>query len=197
MKPAMPDPKRDLKGATPETPWICILAFVSFLPIFVWASPPLQEAAPDLFGKATAIDVDLLKVNGYIVQLRGVKAVTYKRKPEELEPISYLQVMLYREPVRCEGLKKYSAFGKVWFLGTCYQVGKRTELELNRWIVANGFARSFGNDDYLEEEKLAKELGLGMWKRRAGSRPFHRSPRAEHSDSDRPLRMGEGDCIHP
>ena len=197
MRLAMPDPKRDLKGATSRALWIYVLALVYFLPIFVWASPPLQETAPDIFGKATAIDLDLLKVNGYIVQLRGVKAVTYKRKPEELEPISYLQVMLYREPVRCEGLKKYNALGKEWFLGTCYLVGNRTELELNRWIVANGIAKSFGIDDYLEEEKHAKELGLGMWKRRAGSRPFHRSPQAEHSDSDRPLRMGEGDCMHP
>lgn len=88
MRPAMPDPKRDLKGATPKTLWISVLAFVYFLPILVAASPPLQEAAPDLFGKATAIDVDLLKANGHIVQLRGVKAVTYKRKPEELEPNS-------------------------------------------------------------------------------------------------------------
>lgn len=82
MRPAMPDPKRDLKSATPKTLWIYVVAFVSFLPIFVWASPPFQETAPDIFGKATAIDVDLLKINGYIVQLRGVKAVTYKRKPE-------------------------------------------------------------------------------------------------------------------
>ena len=194
MRPAMLDPKCDVKGATPETLWIYALAFVYFLPIFVGASPPPEETAPDLFGKSTAIDVDLLKVNDYIVRLRGVKAVTYKRKPEELDPISNLQMMLDRQPVRCEDLEKYNDFGKPSFLGTCYLVGKRTEVNLNRWVVANGFGKSFGNDDYREDEKLAHKLEVGIWKNRSGLRLIrrgHRFPRMEKPDRGRSIG---GDC---
>lgn len=176
--------------------WIFVLAFVYFLPIFTESLPPIQEPTPRIiFGKTTAIDVDLLNIDDRIVKLRGVKAVTYKRRPEERGPLFHIRVMLEREPVWCEDLEKYNAFGKQWFLGTCYLVGKKTEVDLNGWVVANGFAKSFGNDDYLEDERVAKELGLGMWNRRVGVRPLRRSPRAEQSDRDRPLRTGEGsDC---
>ncbi|MCY3758756.1 MAG: hypothetical protein OXG96_13625 [Acidobacteria bacterium] len=176
--------------------WIFVLALVYFLPIFNGSLPPFQEPTPrNIVGKATAIDVDLLEIDGCIVELRGVKSVTYKRRREELEPLFYMGVMLNGEPVRCEDLEKCNVLGKQWFLGTCYLEGKSTEVDLNQWIVANGFAKSFGNDDYLEDEQAAKELGLGMWRRRTGTRPFFRSPRAEQSDSDRPLRTGEGsDC---
>lgn len=176
-------------------PWFpfMVLAVACLLPIFVGASPPFQETAPDIFGKAAAVDVDLLKVNGYVVKLRGVKVVTYKRKPEELEPIFYLQVMLDREPVRCEGLKKYSASGKEWFLGTCYLVGKRTEVNLNRWVVANGFGKSFGNDDYRKDEKLAQKLGVGLWKNRSGLRLIRRGHRFPQMDKpDRGRSIGGG-----
>ena len=175
---------------------IYVLAFVYFLPIFSGSLPPIQEPAPrNIFGKATAIDVDLLKIDDRIVKLWGVKAVTYKRRPEERGPLFSMQGMLDREPVRCEDLEKYNAFGKQWYLGTCYLVGKRTEVDLNRWVVANGFAKSLGNDHYLEDERVARELGLGMWKRLMGVRPLRRTPRAEQSDRDRPLRTGEGtDC---
>lgn len=170
-------------------------AFVYLLPIFVGTLPSLQEPVPRyISGKATAVDVDRLKVDGFVVGLRGVKSVTYKRKPEELDPISYLQVMLDREPVRCEGLKKYNASGKKWFLGTCYLVGKTTEVNLNRWVVANGFGKSFGNDDYREDEKLAQELGVGLWKNRSGLRLIRRGHRFPQMDKPGRGRSIGGDC---
>ena len=172
-----------------------IHAFVYLLPIFAGPLPSLQEPVPRyIFGKATAIDVDLLKVDGFVADLRGAKAVTYKRKPEELDPISHLQMMLDRQPVRCEDLEKYNDFRKQWFLGTCYLVGKRTEVNLNRWVVANGFGKSFGNDDYREDEKHAQKLGVGIWKDRSGLRLIrrsHRFPRMFKSDSGRSIG---GDC---
>ena len=77
--------------------WIFVLAFVYFLPIFTGSLAPIQEPTPRIiFGKTTAIDVDLLKIDDRIVKLRGVKAVTYKRRPEERGPLFHIQVMLER-----------------------------------------------------------------------------------------------------
>ena len=169
---------------------IMVLAVACLLPSFAAPSPPFQEDAPDIFGKATAIDVDLLRVKGHIVVLRGVKVVTYKRKPKELNPVANLQARLDRGPVRCEGLEKYNIPGKEWFVGTCYLVvGERTEIDLNQWIVASGFAASFG-DDYLEDEKFAQESELGMWKRRVRLRSSG-LPWAEPSGAARRRTMGE------
>ena len=171
-------------------------AVVYLLPILVGHLPSLQEPVPrNIFGKATAVDVDLLEVDGFVVDLRGAKAVAYKRKPEELDPISHLQMMLDRQPVRCEDLEKYNRSGKQGFLGTCYLVGKKTEVNLNRWVVANGFGKSFGNDAYREDEKLAQELEVGLWKNRPGlrltRRRTHRFPPVFESDRGRSIG---GDC---
>jgi hypothetical protein len=169
-------------------------AFVCLLPLFAGPLPSLQDSTPRyIFGKAEAVDVDRLKVDGIVVGLRGAKAVTYKRKPEELDPIFHLQMMLDRQPVRCEELKKRNDSGKQWFLGTCYLVGKRTEVNLNRWVVANGFGKSFGNDDYGEDEKLAQKLGVGMWKNQSGLRLIrsgHRFPRMDKPDRGRSIGGG-------
>ena len=170
-------------------------AFVYLLPILAGPLPSLQEPVPRyISGKATAVGVDLLEVDGFVVGLRGAKVVTYKRKPEELDPISHLRMMLDRHPVRCEDLEKDNDFGKQRFWGTCYLVGKRTEVNLNRWVVANGFGKSFGNDDYREDEKLAQELGVGIWKNRSGLRLIrrgHRFPRMDQPDRGRSIG---GDC---
>lgn len=173
-----------------------IHAFVYLMPLFAAPLPSLQDSIPRyIFGKAEAVDVDLLKVDGFVVDLWGAKAVAYKRKPEELDPISHLQMMLDRQPVRCENLERPSDFGKQRFLGTCYLVGKRTEVNLNRRVVANGFAKSFGTDEYREDEELAQELEVGMWKNRSGlrltRRRTHRFPPV--FDSDRRRSYG-GDC---
>ena len=171
-----------------------IHAVVYLLPIFVGPQPSLQEPVPRyLFGKATAVDVDRLQVEGFVVDLRGAKAVTYKRKPEELDPVSHLQMMLDRQPVRCEDLEKPNGFGKERFLGTCYLVGKRTEVNLNRWVVANGFAKSFGTDEYPEDEELAQELEVGMWKNRSGLRLTRRRTHRSVFESDRGRSFGD-DC---
>ena len=144
--------------------WINILAFLYFLPLLVGALYPLQQDAPTIFGKATAIDVDLLRVKGDIVVLRGVEAVTYKRRAEEREPVAELQARLDRGPVRCERLEEHNGMGR--YVGTCYLlVGKGTEIDLNQWVVASGFSKAMG-DDYREDEQLAREAGRGMWKRR-------------------------------
>ena len=116
--------------------WIYILAFLYCLPLLAGALHPLQQDAPTIFGKATANDVDLLRVRGGIVVLRGVEAVAYKRRAEEREPVGELQARLDRGPVRCERLENYN--GTDWYVGTCYLlVGKGTEIDLNQWVVAS------------------------------------------------------------
>ena len=170
--------------------WIYILAFLYCLPLFVGALYPLQQDAPTIFGKATAIDVDLLKVKGDIVVLRGVEAVAYKRRAEEREPAAELQARLDRGPVRCERLEKYN--GKDWHVGTCYLlVGKGIEIDLNQWVVASGFSKAMG-DDYREDEQLAREAGRGMWKRRVrlgtGGHPWEEPTGAAR-------RRGQGEIV--
>ena len=174
-----------------------IRAFVYLLPLFAGPLPSLQDSTPRyIFGKAEAVNVDLLKVDGFVVNLRGAKAVPYKRKPEELDPISHLQMMLDRQPVRCENLEEPNDFGKQRFLGTCYLVGKRTEVNLNRWVVANGYGKSFGTDEYREDEELAQKLEVGMWMNRSGlrltRRRTHRFPPV--FESDRGRSSFGGDC---
>ncbi len=171
-----------------------IHALVYLLPILAGPLSLLQDSTPRyIFGKATAVNVDLLKVDGFVVELRGAKAVPYKRKPEELDPVSHLQMMLDRQPVRCENLEKPNEFGKQRFLGTCYLVGKRTELNLNRWVVANGFGKSFGTDEYREDEELAQKLEVGMWMNRSGLRLIRRGHRFPQFDKpDRGRSIGGG-----
>lgn len=172
-----------------------IHGFVCLLSIFAWPLPSLQDSTPRyIFGKAEAVDVDLLEVDGFVVNLRGAKAVAYKRKPEELDPISHLQRMLERQPVRCENLEEPNDLGKKRFLGTCYLVGKRTEVNLNRWVVANGFGKSFGTDEYREDEELARKLEVGMWKNRSGLRLMRRGHRFPQLDKPDRGRSVGGDC---
>ncbi len=113
-------------------------------------------------GDARVIDGDSLKVAGVEVRLMGVDAPEAPQRctrsgeswPCGREASKRLARRIGRERVRCEGENR-DQHGRL--LARC-QVG---ETELNRWLVEQGWAVSFG--DYKGAEARARAAKRGIW----------------------------------
>lgn len=110
-----------------------------------------------------AVDGDSLRVSGQRIRLKGIDAPEGRQlcgKPEAqwpcgLEARKFLRLLTKQKKVVCEG-DEQDRFGRL--LAICSVDG----VEINRQIVANGWAVAFGA--YEREEAQAQRQKKGIWK---------------------------------
>ncbi|MGI9353341.1 MAG: thermonuclease family protein [Rhizobiaceae bacterium] len=133
------------------------LAFVS-----AWFA---NLATDKVSGQAVAIDGDSLRIAGREIRLYGLDAPEYRQLCNNTQnqsstypcgkiAASMLRRMAEKVTTICEGheVDKYDRL-----LAVCTADG----IELNREMVLQGWAVSFG--DYENEEAQAKQNGVGLW----------------------------------
>ena len=143
--------------------------------LFAGRSAGEQVPSPDasvqlagaITGRADVIDGDTLAIDGVRIRLEGIDA------PEAGQTCGQSQAgtlgcgakaagalarLADGKPIRCEqrGLDKY---GRT--LGVCFA----GELELNAWMVRQGYAWAFAkySTSYVKEEAAARSEKLGIW----------------------------------
>ena len=123
--------------------------------------------ADTLTGKPYVTDGDTVKISGKRIRLEGIDAPERNQRCKDASGKSYdcglvstaaLRTKIGRNSVTCEGTKR-DLYGR--FLGICYL----NELDLNGWMVRNGYALSYTRYSrrYASAEQEARENGRGLW----------------------------------
>lgn len=124
-----------------------------------------QSYAISIEGKPYVIDGDTIKMEVKI-RLKGIDAPELNQqcvtnneefKCGELSKHKMIELVSKRKII-CE-IDDTDQYGR--FLGTCEI--KDTDININRWMVKNGWALSYFTDEYKDEESYAKENRLGIW----------------------------------
>ncbi len=155
-------------------PWIRVLVVIGLL---AWAldrgdGPPRYEVQ----GAARLVDGDSLYVKGLEIRLKNIDAPEGRQKCRRKgrdwlcgkEATRRLRTFIRRRALSCKG-DEYDRHRRL--LAFCSVGG----VEINQWMVREGWAVSFG--DYRREERQAKRAGKGIWASQF-QRPRHW--RAEH-----------------
>ena len=120
----------------------------------------------NLEGMPRFVDGDNLFLNGQEIRLFGIDAPEYTQQCHEKNngtpvncgrlALQFVKGLIGKNKIDCEGWErdKYERLLAVCSVG---------EMELNREMVVNGWAVSFG--DYGAEEAIAKRNSRGMWSR--------------------------------
>lgn len=158
-----------------------IFALIALGLAYYWAMGVNRRTAPvPAVGAAQVIDGDSLRIDGRMIRLKGIDAPEFEqictRGGAEYrcgrEAQQALRRLVRTGTVSCSG-DEHDRYGRL--LGTC-RVG---DVEINAWLVREGFAVSFG--DYVIEEAQAKAGSKGLW---AGEFEMPRDYRARHPRSD-------------
>ena len=139
------------------------------------STAPASREERRLQGIATVFDADTIGVQGARLRLQGIDAPEYAQAcgtsghewPCGRDAIAALRKHVAGRMVDCliVGTDRYQRG-----LALCRMRGERdVDDDLNRWLVRNGWAVSFG-DDYIVEESLAERERAGLW-RSAFQRP--------------------------
>lgn len=120
-----------------------------------------------IIGVASVIDGDTLEISGKRIRLHGIDAPEAQQLCEDLNGADYrcgqsaalaLADRIGRAPVVCEprGSDRY---------GRTLAVCQRDGLDLNRWMVAEGYALAYRQYamDYVEDEVSAAAARRGIW----------------------------------
>lgn len=145
---------------------------VDFLMLFVFlASLAVGSAllakfnSQEIIGNARVLDGDSLVVSGVEVRLHGIDAPEYRQECQikgasdfykcGFQAAKFLRQMVAGKDIICSGHEtdKYDRL-----LGQC-MIG---DVQINREMVINGWAVSFG--DYEKEEAKAKKTKVGLWR---------------------------------
>ncbi len=169
MKKA-PDPRRGVKTQSTASRstfqdhgslrqlW-CLMLFLLLCPA------PAQ--AETLTGKPYVTDGDTVKISGERIRLEGIDAPETNQRCRDASGKSYncglgstsaLKTKIGRNSITCEGTKR-DRYGR--FLGICYL----NELDLNGWLVRNGYALAYTHYSrrYVSAEQEARKNGRGLW----------------------------------
>jgi endonuclease YncB( thermonuclease family) len=114
-------------------------------------------------GTANLTDGDSFHIKGIEIRMLGIDAPEGRQTCERNgrtwpcgeEARRHLQSLIGNNTVRCEG-NELDQHGRM--LGTCTAGGR----DLNREMVASGFAVAFGRQ-YTREEDAARRSGAGLW----------------------------------
>lgn len=140
------------------------LILVGLLIVLAWAATFfLQENEKDAAsGRAQIIDGDSLRIHGQEIRLKGIDAPEGRQNcyrngqswPCGREATKRLQRFIQNQSVSCKGVER-DRYDRL--LGVC-MVGN---IELNQWMVHNGWAVSYHN--YPRAEQEAREGRRGIW----------------------------------
>ncbi len=134
--------------------------------------------ATEIYGAAKIIDGDTVHINKKKIRLEGIDAPEIKQKCKK----PFLKISIFiglelNKDYLCGINSKEKLIDKIdnskikcissskdrykRYLATCY----KDELNLNRWMVRNGFAVAYKrySKDYLKDEEYAKDNKLGIW----------------------------------
>lgn len=145
----------------PKAPKLSLL-----LPLILTLSLALAQGL--IVGRASVVDGDTLEIGGQRIRLWGIDAVessqTCKRADGSLWPCgrraaSALADFLGQRTVRCQP-KERDRYGRT--VAVCW-VG---ETEINRWLVAQGWALDYtrySRGAYLDAQREAQRHRRGIW----------------------------------
>ncbi|KAA9361367.1 thermonuclease family protein [Ochrobactrum quorumnocens] len=169
------------RGGAFRSIFLTLLIFSALVAIIV-SLPVNRQPKESLAGTVYVIDGDTVILNKVHIRLLGIDAPEMEQSCQTgertylcgREARNALRGRISGAAIRCEkeGIDKYGRD-----LGRCY-LG---ETDLNRWMVEQGWAVSYG--DYRSEEVVARREKLGLW---AGSfeapyqwRKEHQKPNVE------------------
>ena len=120
-----------------------------------------------LTGRPYVTDGDTVKISGERIRLEGIDAPETNQRCRDASGKGYncgivstaaLRNKIGRSSIACEGTKR-DRYGR--FLGICYL----DELDLNGWMVRNGYALAYRRYSrrYVSAEREARENGRGLW----------------------------------
>lgn len=128
---------------------------------------PTSAEAETLTGKPYVTDGDTVKISGKRIRLEGIDAPERNQRCKDASGKSYecgivstaaLRNKIGHSSITCEGRKR-DRYGR--FLGVCYL----NELDLNGWMVQNGYALAYRHYSrrYVSAEQEARENSRGLW----------------------------------
>lgn len=128
---------------------------------------PISAEAETLTGKPYVTDGDTVKISGERIRLEGIDAPEWNQRCKDASGKGYdcgivstaaLRTKIGRNSIKCEGTKR-DRYGR--FLGICYL----NELDLNGWMVRNGYALAYVrySHRYASAEQEARENSRGLW----------------------------------
>ena len=128
---------------------------------------PISAEAETLTGKPYVTDGDTVKISGERIRLEGIDAPEWNQRCKDASGKGYdcgivstaaLRTKIGRNSITCEGTKR-DRYGR--FLGICYL----NELDLNGWMVRNGYALAYArySGRYVSTEQEARENSRGLW----------------------------------
>ena len=140
------------------------LCYLTFLLLLLY---PAAARAETLTGKPYVTDGDTVKISGERIRLEGIDAPETNQRCKDASGKSYdcglvstaaLRTKIGYDSITCESTTR-DRYGR--FLGICYM----GELDLNGWLVQNGYALAYRrySKRYIAKEKEAREAGHGLW----------------------------------
>lgn len=129
------------------------------------AVPP--ATAGEIMGVASVIDGDTIEIRGQRIRLHGIDAPESRQfctRPNGerwrcgQQAALALADRVGRTTVRCEDRDR-DGYGRI--VAVCFQ----GEEDLNRWLVASGWAAAYRrySVDYVRDEDAARDAALGIW----------------------------------
>lgn len=162
------DSERDAKmqGAKNRPAFQCPLRKLRCVMLFLLLCPTAVEAET-LTGKPYVTDGDTIKISGERIRLEGIDAPETNQRCRDAAGKNYgcglaataaLKNKIGRNSITCKSATR-DRYGRL--LGTCYL----NELDLNGWLVQNGYALAYRrySKRYIAKEKEARETGSGLW----------------------------------
>lgn len=139
-------------------------ALVLLAALALFAQP---ASAGDLTGRASVIDADTIEIHGQRIRLEGIDAPESGQSCTDAEGRAWpcgrraafaLADHIGQKPVHCISSGK-DRYGRS--LATCDLDGEN----LNRWLVANGWAVAYRrySQAYVSDEAVAQEQKRGIW----------------------------------
>lgn len=136
----------------------------AFLLLVLFGSPAHSET---ISGTATVIDGDTIDIHGNRIRLHAIDAIESRQRCTRTDGTEWrcgrdaafaLSNHIGRTPVSCT-VSDTDRYGRL--VAVCFLRGE----DLNAWMVKNGWAvayRRYGLD-YVQEERLARKRGAGIW----------------------------------
>ena len=148
-------------------PWVnrSRLAFFTWLVVFAISLPALP--AEPLVGTASVVDGDTIEIHGRRIRLHGIDAPESRQECTRADGTSWrcgqqaafaLSDRIGRSVVRCDP-RGYDRYGRI--ISVCF----KDTLDLNRWMVASGWAVAYRKYslDYVADEERALLAKVGIW----------------------------------